>query len=56
MKQTGQAAIEAAWPGKTFDVRYFFGAAGAFVGAGEDWSPPSLQATKNVAQIKAKNR
>jgi hypothetical protein len=37
-------------------IRYFFGAAGAFVGAGEDWSPPSLQATKNVTLINVKNR
>jgi len=56
MKQTGQAAVEAAWPAKPVECRYFFGA-GAFVGAGgEDWSPLSLQATKNVALINAKNR
>ena len=56
MKQTGQAAIEAAWPGKTFDVRYFFGAAGAFVAGAEVWSPLSLQAAKNVTLINARNR
>jgi hypothetical protein len=37
-------------------VGYFFGAAGAFVAGGEDMSPLSLQATKNVALIKARNR
>jgi hypothetical protein len=34
---------------------YFFGA-GAFVAGGEDMSPLSLQATKNVALTNARNR
>jgi len=36
-------------------ARYFLGA-GAFVAGGEDMSPLSLQAAKNVALINAKNR
>jgi len=37
-------------------VAYFFGAAGAFVAGGEDISPLSLQATKNVTLTNARNR
>jgi len=37
-------------------VAYFFGAAGAFVAGGEDMSPLSLQATKNVTLTNARNR
>jgi len=55
-KHAGQAALSAAWPGKLSDIRYFLGVAGAFVAGGELMSPLSLQATKNVALINARNR
>src|SRR6266566_4251515 len=61
----GSAPLETKRPGprrcgpacQTFrSLRYFLGAAGAFVAGGEDMSPLSLQATKKLALINAKNR
>jgi hypothetical protein len=56
-KQKAERPQEVVRPAKTIcTARYFFGAAGALVAGGEDMSPLSLQATKKVALIKARNR